>query len=132
MTVISLPFPPSVNNLYLNAPGRGRVPTARYSKWRTEALWDIRMQRAKPVPGAVHVHIRLVAPDKRRRDADNTFKAVLDALAKGNVIEDDSSAYVRRLSTEWADTGEPCIVTITPVAQAPESAEITITGKGAK
>lgn len=125
MTVISLPFPPTTNNLYLNAKGKGRIPTPRYSAWRTQALWEIRIQRAKPVTGPVHVHIRLVAPDKRRRDADNTFKAVLDALATGNVIEDDSSAYVRRLSTEWAEAGEPCIVTITPV-------EITLAGKGAK
>lgn len=123
MTVVSLPFPPTTNNLYLNARGKGRVPTPRYSAWRTQALWEMRIQRVKPVTGPVHVHIRLVAPDKCRRDADNTFKAVLDALAKGGVIEDDSSAYVRRLSSEWAEAGEPCLVTITPA---------TLTGKGVR
>ena len=109
---LTLPFQPSLNNLYLSIKGKGRVPTRKYRAWRTQALWEIRVQRVRPVTGAVSVHIRLVAPDRRRRDADNALKAVLDVLKAAGIIEDDSGAYVRRVSSEWAETGEPCTVTI--------------------
>lgn len=35
---IDLPLPPSVNALYRNVPGRGRVKTALYKRWHAVAV----------------------------------------------------------------------------------------------
>src|SRR5690606_3298577 len=73
-TIVQLPFPPSVNNLFRNA-GKRRIDTERYAAWKKEAAWSIRAQRPRPIPGRVVVTIEVVAPDNRRRDADNCSKA---------------------------------------------------------
>lgn len=118
MTRIELPFPVPLSACFTNAPGKGRVATPRYKAWQTEALWMMKAQRAKPVDGRVSIFIRLVAPDKRHRDAGNCDKAVGDILVKAGIIKDDSNRYVRRLTYEWADEGPGCVVLI---QQAEES-----------
>lgn len=75
----------------------------------------LKAQRAKPVDGMVSIFIRLVAPDKRHRDAGNCDKAVGDILVKAGIIKDDSNRYVRRLTYEWADEGPACVVVIQQV-----------------
>lgn len=108
--MLSLPFPPSVNNLFATV-GRRRIPTERYAKWKAEAALMLMAQRPGKVLGAVNIRIDLVPPDRRRRDIDNCGKAPLDALVKAGIISDDSA--VRRLSIGWEDAGSPCTVTIT-------------------
>lgn len=115
MTRVELPFPVPLSACFTNAPGRGRVPTARYKAWQEEALWMLLSQRPKPVEGRVSVFIRLVAPDKRHRDAGNCDKAVGDILVKAGIIKDDSNRYVRRLTYEWAEDGPACVVLIQAV-----------------
>lgn len=72
----------------------------------------IASQKPKPIKGEVSVSVRLVAPDKRHRDAGNTDKAVLDAIVRAGLIEDDSNRFVKRVSYEWAASGSPCTVLI--------------------
>src|SRR5262249_24797381 len=43
-----------------------------------------------PLDGPLAVHIDAYPPDRRRRDCDNLFKALLDALAHGGAYHDDS------------------------------------------
>lgn len=43
----------------------------------------------KPLTGPVRATVRLNVPDKRKRDLDNTFKAIFDALKHANVYMDD-------------------------------------------
>lgn len=112
MTRVELPFPVPLHACFTNAKGRGRVPTKRYDAWKQEAAWMIASQRPEPVSGEVSVSVRLVAPDKRHRDAGNTDKAVLDAIVRAGLIEDDSNRYVKRVSYEWAPSGPPCTVLI--------------------
>lgn len=109
---VSLPFPPSVNNLFLNA-GKRRIPTPRYKAWKVKADLMLMTQRLRLIPGAVNVRIDLVQPDRRRRDIDNCSKAPLDAIVKAGVITDDSA--IQRLSIGWEEIGEPCVVTITSI-----------------
>ncbi len=118
MTRIELPFPVPLSACFTNAPGKGRVPTSRYKAWQTEALWMMKAQRAQPVDGRVSIFIRLVAPDKRHRDAGNCDKAVGDILVKAGIIKDDSNRYVRRLTYEWADEGPGCVVLIQQAEEA--------------
>ncbi|WP_417582938.1 RusA family crossover junction endodeoxyribonuclease [Pelagibacterium sp.] len=111
VTTLQLPFPPSVNNLFRNA-GKRRIDTERYAAWKKEAAWSIRAQRPRPVAGRVAVTIEVVAPDNRRRDADNCNKACLDAIVAAGVIQADDFRVVREVTTRWVEDGSPCTVTV--------------------
>jgi len=118
VTRITLPFPPSVNDMFVNAPGKGRVKSKKYASWTTEAMWSIKSQKIKPIEGEVSISIGLVAPNRRPMDADNRVKAILDAITGAGVIQDDNNRFVRRLSVEWLPSGEPCTVIIQQIEAA--------------
>lgn len=109
---LKLPFPPSLNNCFVNAKGGGRIPSQRYKAWTTEALWSLKAQHAMKMAGDLSIHIGIVAPDKRSRDCDNLAKPVLDLLVKAGVIADDSNRHVRSVSIEWLASGDPCTVIV--------------------
>lgn len=112
MIVLSLPNPISVNAMFSNVPGIGRVKSKRYAAWVKEAGWLIRSQRPGQVEPPVSVLIELVPQDKRKQDADNRIKACLDALVSSGVLSDDNNTIVREVTARWLDAGEPCRVTI--------------------
>ena len=107
---LTIPFPPSANNLFVNAGKRGRIKSSRYTMWLNEAGWELQSQRPKKMLGKVSVTICLCPVDKRRRDADNGCKAVLDLLVKHQVIEADDSRCVRKVTAQWVDVGAHCTV----------------------
>jgi crossover junction endodeoxyribonuclease RusA len=113
MIAVSVPFPPSTNNLFRNAAGKGRVPTERYRVWLQAAGWAVKMARHEPVPGQVAVDIALTRPDRRARDLDNLAKAPLDLLVKHKLIEDDSRIADIRL--HWVEGGPECLVSVRPL-----------------
>jgi crossover junction endodeoxyribonuclease RusA len=117
MIRVELPFPVPLSACFTNAPGKGRVPTPRYKAWQEEAFWTVKQQRPGKATGEVSVYVRLVAPDKRHRDAGNVDKAVCDILVKTGVIVDDSNRYVKRLTYEWAESGPACVVLVQPIEQ---------------
>ncbi len=100
-----------------------RAPTSRYEDWQKKAERMIFLQTRGMkknaagilLPERVSVTVRLVAPDKRERDAGNCDKSVMDALVKNRVITDDSNKYVRDLKYAWRDEGLPCVVFIRPL-----------------
>lgn len=110
-TVFTLPFPPSVNNLFVNLPGHGRVKTQRYRTWRNAAGWDIKAAKPEKFSGPVEISVVYQRPDNRRRDLDNLFKAIADALVEFEVIEDDSK--IERIALEWGES-RGATVTIVP------------------
>ena len=104
---MKLPMPPSTNNLFVNIPKRGRVPSARYKAWKTAAGLTLNVQRPPAVSGSVDVSI--LVPQKTRGDIDNRIKAILDLLVTHRVIEDDSkiaALIVRRHPNVAPDTVE--------------------------
>lgn len=112
MTVLTLPVPPSVNALYANVPGKGRVKTAAYRAWLTEAGWAVRAQRPVPIVGEYELHIEVAR--NKRRDLDGYLKAPSDLLVSLGIIPDDRHCVV--LSARWADvTG--FVVTISPASK---------------
>ncbi len=115
-----LPFPVSVNNMFLNIPGRGRIKSPKYRAWQTEAGWRLRQQRAIPISGHVEVSIVAIRPDNRRRDIDNLSKAVCDILVVNNVITDDK--MIVRLTAEWSQSSDLSGVSVT-VAPKPTMGE---------
>ena len=115
-TVVRLPFPPSVNNLFLNVRGRGRVPSARYRDWRQAASTSARAQQPAPVEGRVSLSFDFRAPDRRLRDLDNLLKAPIDLLVSEGLIGADNNSVVRELRARWVDAGDPLTVTIRSAA----------------
>lgn len=118
----ALPTPPSTNNLYRNAPGRGRVPTGRYLRWRRAAgtrllaalaSWRRRNPGCEPRFEAPAVVSIIVAHPRMRRDLDNCAKAPLDLLVEHGILADDSAVVEIRL--RWGDPGEApdgCLVSV--------------------
>ena len=109
---IRLPRPISVNNLYANVAGRGRVNSGTYNAWKWQAKALISEQKPLPsFPGPVSVSLAIGEQGVGRIDTDNCGKAYLDALVDAGVITDDNRRIVRRLAVEWRP-GEGCLATV--------------------
>lgn len=108
MTVITLPIPPSSNNMFINIPKRGRVKSGKYKAWTIAAGLLLNSQHPAPVRGPVSIAIKVKRPTANS-DVDNRSKAVIDLLVQQNIIDDDRN--VERVSIEWADV-QSCEVVI--------------------
>lgn len=106
-----LPTPPSTNNLFINVKGRGRIKSRQYKAWAEEAGWRLLAQRVRPVSGRVHVTIRAIRKDGRRRDIDNIIKPILDLLVAQRVISDDR--HVEMVSASWVVSADLAGVSVT-------------------
>lgn len=133
MVRIDLPFPPPLSACFTNRVGKSkktgkqfvaRVTTKRYTDWQKQAREMISEQRPGKLTGEVAIYVRLVAPDRRERDAGNCEKALLDSLTKAGIIPDDSNRYVRRLTFEWHDHGPECVVLIQPIEPVQRSLSV--------
>lgn len=111
--VFTLPYPPSLNNLYVNAGSRGRVRSQKYAEWATAAGWELKAQRPRHILDDCQVLIEVRRPN-RRADVDGKCKAVLD-LMTGLVWADDSQ--VIDLRVRWAPV-DGCRVTVRVVEAA--------------
>jgi Holliday junction resolvase RusA-like endonuclease len=101
-TTLTLPVPPSVNNLFSNSV-RGRFRTPKYKAWLAEAGWKLREQLPDPIMGRVVIIIG-VERSNLRADLDNMTKALLDLLTWHKVIEDDR--FVTGLVMAWMPQGK--------------------------
>ncbi|MBR1438984.1 MAG: RusA family crossover junction endodeoxyribonuclease [Synergistaceae bacterium] len=93
--LLSLEFeglPPSVNAMYRTGKGSKRYKKPEVSEWQDEVASLMRSAWANPRPytGEIEVHILFMVSNKRRWDVDNRLKALLDCLAHGGVIVDDT------------------------------------------
>lgn len=112
MIRMQLPMPPSVNALYRNVPGKGRVKTKRYHTWLQAAGWAIKEQKPGKVEGPYRLWLYCGRPDNRRRDLANLEKAVSDLLVSHGVVEDDSKCA--ELHLYWEGEGRDCTVMVEP------------------
>ena len=90
MITVDLRRPPSVNALFANIGGKGRVKTAAYRAWVSEAAWEIRLAaRAYRIEGRFGIVIVLGACPGHSPDVDNMIKPIVDALVRAGVTADD-------------------------------------------
>lgn len=101
---LTLPYPPSVNRYYRH-PTRGPLAGRHLisedgRKYREAVFAAVADQKAtRCLSGPLRVSFALCPPDYRRRDLDNTTKALLDSLTHAGVWVDDSQ--IKRLVLEW-------------------------------
>lgn len=93
---LKLPYPPSTNT-YWRHPSTGRLAgrhliSKKGREYRNTVGWLVRLHHAgrDPLSARLDVRIDLQPPDKRKRDLDNTLKALWDACTHGGLWEDDS------------------------------------------
>lgn len=114
MTTVFLPRPPSLNNIFVNVPGRGRVKTRDYVTWLRAATNSIIAQKPTRVEGEIEISVSI---GPRRGDLDNRIKPILDCLVTNGVIEDDRK--VTAITARWA-AEDGAMVTITKAQVIPE------------
>ncbi|TKI02218.1 RusA family crossover junction endodeoxyribonuclease, partial [Martelella alba] len=98
-----LPFPPSVNT-YWRSPNKGPLAgrhliSAAGRQYRSAVLAEIVESLHRypaPLVDDVSVNLVLFPPNRARRDLDNCFKALFDALTHAGIWKDDSQ--VKRLA----------------------------------
>lgn len=105
MTTITLPWPPSVNHYWRM--WRGRMLISRQGRaYREQVGAILKAAGVTPQPGHLAVHVELYPPDRRKRDVDNTFKAIGDSLQHGGAFHDDSQiVWLLLEKAEVVDSG---------------------------
>jgi len=94
---LELPYPPSVNH-YFRVVGRRVLISREGRAFRTRVCSTLAALGVRPLEGPLAVEVEVYPPDNRRRDIDNTLKALLDALQHGGAYRDDSQ--IVRLAIE--------------------------------
>jgi crossover junction endodeoxyribonuclease RusA len=107
---LELPYPPSVNN-YWRANGHRRYISPEGVQFAKEVDLVVKQGRHqsfgnKLVAMSVMIHPR----SKRKFDLDNTLKAILDALMKAGMYDDDSQIeYIEIARGEQAENGKAVV-----------------------
>lgn len=86
---LELPFPPSINHYFSYYQGRP-VLSKDARTYRHQVRRIAIAKGIKPMMGPLAIRIDIYPPDNRRRDIDNCFKSVLDALQHAGAFWDDS------------------------------------------
>lgn len=112
--VLVVPLPPSANNLYVNARGRGRILSKAGREYK-QAVRILAMGARLPLlRGDVVLTMTVYFPNRRRRDLSNTLKVVEDSLT-GVAYADDSQVSELHLYRAY-DSGNPrAVLTVEPL-----------------
>lgn len=102
-TILTLPAPPSANNLFSTTKSGRRVKSKHYDFWTSEAGWRLKAQHPVKVPGKVVILIA-VERSSDLADIDNRIKPILDLLVAHKVIDDDSNVVA--VAAAWSPPGE--------------------------
>lgn len=107
---LHLPVPPSVNSLYVNRSGRGRVTSPAYRRWKHTAGKMLLLQNTRPVLTPATLLIEIDQPRNRdgsirrgRRDPSNRIKPVEDLLVAHGIIPDDSSEHISSVTARYVN-----------------------------
>jgi Holliday junction resolvase RusA-like endonuclease len=97
-------IPPSVNALYQNVPGKGRVKTALYSAWEKRAGFQVNKITQECVLGRYGLSLVVRRPKSARRDIDNVIKAISDLAVTMGLVQDD--CLCEEIFIRWTDDAD--------------------------
>ena len=109
MIELELPFPPSLNHYYRRVGPRTLI-SREGRAYRERVCSILAASGLRAFCGPIVLAMDLYPPDRRCRDADNSLKAVCDALEKAGAYEDDSQ--IVRLTVEKREPLPPAGVAI--------------------
>ncbi len=93
MFTLELGYPPTFNHYFSYY--QGRPVLSKDARSYRHLVRKIAIAAGiKPLMGPLNVPIDIFPPDKRRRDIDNCFKSVLDALQHAGAFWDDGQIVV--------------------------------------
>jgi crossover junction endodeoxyribonuclease RusA len=101
-----VPYPPSVNTYWRTWQGR-TVISKKGRDYRDTIVKQGKHDEWMALGGSVRLAVTISAhmPDRRRRDLDNTLKALLDSLQHASVFDDDEQ--IDRILIERAGVEPP-------------------------
>lgn len=107
MLLLTLPYPPSTNHLYIRT-RTGRVSlSARALTYRAAArAIAIQEGHTQPITGTVAIFLDVYRP-QRRGDLDNVLKALLDSL--NGIAWHDDSQIIQITANRYDDPSAPRI-----------------------
>lgn len=111
-----LPLPPSTNKVWRQVNGVTLLskPARTYRKTVGELVLTRGLGVSLPLTGRLKLVATLIQPDRRRRDLDNCFKALLDALTHAGVWLDDGQIDVLTIHRDPPNKAQPgVLVTVT-------------------
>ena len=111
MIELELPFPPSVNHYYRRVGPRTLI-SREGRAYRDTVVSTLADLGVKAMEGPLEVEVDLYPPDRRRRDADNSLKSLLDALQHGGAYGDDSQIVKIVVEKRKPVQGGKCLVCI--------------------
>ncbi len=120
---ITLPLPPSVNNMYVNTRGGGRRLSKKSEDYirRSRGLINLAIEEQRWIKQNdstwYYVDLVFFMPDRRIRDSHNMLKLLLDVM-QGIVYSNDYYAMPRIQSVEY-DTENPRVeVSVIPQSKS--------------
>lgn len=115
---ITIPFPTATGNHMWKHSGRKHYLTEKAKQYYWHVAQAIRAQNAVwKLEGSIQAEVAIYPPDKRRRDSDNIWKVVGDALTKAGVWVDDSLVHDLRLVKHPVDSNPRVEIRILSVAK---------------
>tara|TARA_R110000803_G_scaffold28544_2_gene65908 strand:+ start:342 stop:725 length:384 start_codon:yes stop_codon:yes gene_type:complete len=107
---LELPYPPSVNS-YWRANGHRRYISKEGVALTNEVSLIVKTQKPKTFGDKqVAISVMIHPRSKRKFDLDNTLKAILDALMKAGMYDDDSQIeYIEIARGEAVDGGKAVV-----------------------
>ena len=107
---LELPYPPSVNS-YWRANGHRRYISKEGVAFTNEVSLIVKTQKPKTFGDRkIGINIVIHPRSKRKFDLDNTLKAILDALMKAGMYDDDSQIDIIAIERGEACTGGKAVV----------------------
>jgi crossover junction endodeoxyribonuclease RusA len=104
---ITLPYPPALNSLYRSS-GKHWYISKKAKLYKESDYYLVRNVIGLKSPyfavEPLSLKVYIYPPDKRKRDIDGIFKALLDSLTKAELYTDDSQ--IKRLYAEMRDKRE--------------------------
>ena len=108
-----LPWPPSGNHATRHANGAHYL-TDEHRAYREQVAAIAVRERVTPIVGPLRVQAQFTPPDKRRRDLDNNWKVVGDALQHAGVYADDCNIEHLELQRVRRDVPAHVVVVVEP------------------